>query len=88
MDLSGLSDPFCVVLWNDREVGRTAVRYGTCDPDWTGEDSGGQVHAWFQLPFFVPEAEKWGEQAWPPMSLEVWSPQVQRKRGTRVILAR
>lgn len=72
MDLSGLSDPFCVVFWNDREVGRTAVRYGTRDPDWASDDdSSGQIHPWFQLPFFVPEADKWGEQAWPPMCLEV-----------------
>lgn len=76
MDLSGLSDPFCVVIWNDREVGRTAVRYDTRDPDWAGDDSGGQNHAWFQLPFFVPEADKWGEQPWPPMCLEVCSSQV------------
>lgn len=76
MDLSGLSDPFCVVFWNDREVGRTAVRYGTRDPDWAGDDSSGRVHEWFTLPFSVPEADKWGEQAWPPMCLEVCPSQV------------
>lgn len=26
---------------------------------------------WFDLPFFVPEMEKWGDQEWPPMRLEV-----------------
>ena len=86
MDLSGLSDPFCVVFWNGQEVGRTAVRYGTRDPDWAGDDNGGQNHAWFELPFFVPEADKWGEQAWPPMRLEVCSPRGPRKQRSCVIL--
>lgn len=79
MDLSGLSDPFCVALWNGDEVGRTLVRHGTRDPDWVGDDSNGEfatdssAGVWFDLPFFVPETEKWGEQDWPPMSLEVSS---------------
>jgi len=67
MDLSGLSDPFCVVLWNGTEVGRTVVRHGTRDPDWAGDEGDGG----FELPFFVPEADEWGEQPWPPMCLEV-----------------
>lgn len=81
MDLSGLSDPFCVALWNDQEVGRTAVRHGTRDPDWVADDSKGVFMSgrstrgggWFDLPFLVPEKEKWGEEAWPPMCLEVSS---------------
>ncbi|CAM9115968.1 unnamed protein product [Ectocarpus sp. 13 AM-2016] len=79
MDLSGLSDPFCVALWNGQEVGRTAVRHGTRDPDWVADDSKGGFTSgrsatgggWFNLPFLVPETEKWGEQAWPPMCLEI-----------------
>lgn len=81
MDLSGLSDPFCVALWNGHEVGRTAVRHGTRYPDWLG-DSGNDgftsgsagVGVWFDLPFFVPKTEKWGEEDWPPMHLEVSLP--------------
>lgn len=79
MDLSGLSDPFCVVLWNSDEVGRTAVRHSTRDPDWmagddvaheTGDDGSGG--GGFELPFYVPEEDKWGDEAsWPPMHLEV-----------------
>ncbi|CAM9137499.1 unnamed protein product [Scytosiphon promiscuus] len=79
MDLSGLSDPFCVALWNGHEVGRTAVRHGTRYPDWQGDSNddgfadGGsaRVGVWFDLPFFVPETEKWGEEEWPPMHLEI-----------------
>lgn len=80
MDLSGLSDPFCVVLWNGDEVGRTAVRHSCRDPDWTagdnvtrepGGDDGGDGGG-FHLPFYVPEEEKWGDEAsWSPMHLEV-----------------
>lgn len=82
MDLSGLSDPFCVALWNGTEVGRTSVRHGTRDPNWAGDDSNGEFTSsrsaavWLDLPFFVPEAEKWGEQDWPPMCLEVSSVRV------------
>lgn len=79
MDISGLSDPFCVVLWNGVEVGRTATRYGTVDPDWVGDDGLGAITCdgisdaggWYELPFFVPETETWGEEAWPSMRLEV-----------------
>lgn len=67
------------------QVGRTSVQYGTRHPDWTsneeqggkavggGGDSGGGLanRTGFTLPFFVPESEKWGCEAWPPMSLEV-----------------
>ncbi|CAN0018446.1 unnamed protein product [Ectocarpus sp. 6 AP-2014] len=79
MDLSGLSDPFCVALWNGQEVGRTPVRHGTRDPDWVADGSKGGFTSvrstrgggWFNLSFLVPETERWGEQAWPPMCLEI-----------------
>ena len=81
MDLSGLSDPFCVVLWNGSEVGRTSVRHGTRDPEWVGEGDdpdalgGGGLLAeageWVDLPLCVPTREDWGAQPWPPMHLEV-----------------
>lgn len=79
MDLSGLSDPYCVAMWNGSKVGRTLVRHGTRDPDWVRDDSKGEftkvgsAASWFELPFFVPESETWGEQDWPPMCLEVSS---------------
>lgn len=78
MDISGLSDPFCVVMWNGKEVGRTAVRFGTRDPDWEGDDNNGGFSSagagWFDLPLHVPDTEKWGSEAWPPMHLEVSTP--------------
>lgn len=89
MDLSGLSDPYCVASWNGNEVGRTMVCHETRDPDWVGDDSDGEltrntrtvsVAAGFELPFFVPETEKWGEQEWPPMCLEVRSVYVRMER--------
>jgi len=33
-DLFGKSDPFCIVKWNNKEVGRTPVIYKTLDPEW------------------------------------------------------
>lgn len=77
MDLSGLSDPFCVILWNGAEIGRTTVRHGTRDPIWAGEGDGGGgsgnvgADTGFALTFFIPEEEDWGEEEWPSMRLEV-----------------
>lgn len=77
MDLLGLGDPFCVVLWNGTEVGRTVVRHGTRYPDWVL--SGGthvrrsmEGEGWLELPFYIPKAETWGIELWSPMELEVW----------------
>jgi Ca2+-dependent lipid-binding protein len=36
-DLFGQSDPFCIVKWQGREVGRTKVIDTTLDPDWEDE---------------------------------------------------
>jgi Ca2+-dependent lipid-binding protein len=36
-DLFGKSDPFCVLKWNAKEIGRTEVSYKTLDPVWKDE---------------------------------------------------
>ena len=81
MDLfSGLSNLSCVVLWNNKEIGRTTVRYSTRFPSWVGDESSDSLSAsgrsadvdtCFELPFFLPEGEAWGREAWPPLRLEV-----------------
>lgn len=50
------------------------MRHGTRDPDWVGDEGDGG----FELPFFVPEPDEWGETPWPPMCLEVSSFQMNR----------
>lgn len=80
MNISGLSDPFCVILWNNEEIGRTAVRYSTRNPDWVGDvsidslsGSGESVDAdgCFKLPFIVPDVGARSGGPWLPMRLEV-----------------
>lgn len=79
MDITGLSDPFCVVLWNGSEVGRTRVMRGTRDPCWVGDDDiwwgggDGVNTSGVELTFLIPVAREWGSEAWPPMHLEVRS---------------
>lgn len=62
------------------KVGRTGVRHGTRDPNWLIDEDNGGVTTYgddavagneFHLPFVVPLSEKWGSEAWPPMTLEV-----------------
>eukprot|EP00946_MAST-07B_sp_MAST-7B-sp1_P000986 g986.t1 len=38
-DYFGLSDPYCVVYFDDKEVGRTPIIPDTLDPEWGGEDA-------------------------------------------------
>ena len=35
-DYFGLSDPYCVVYFNDKEVGRTPIVPDNLDPEWEG----------------------------------------------------
>ena len=35
-DYFGLSDPYCVVYFNDKEVGRTPIVPDNLDPEWGG----------------------------------------------------
>lgn len=80
MDISGLSDPFCVILWNNEEIGRTVVRYSTRNPDWvddvsidslSGSGESAEADGCFELPFMVSEVGARSGGPWPPMRLEV-----------------
>lgn len=80
MDISGLSDPFCVILWNNEEIGRTVVRYNTLNPDWVddvsiaslgGSEESAEFDGCFELPFIVSEVGARSGEPWPTMRLEV-----------------